>query len=104
MTTGFRNRILLTSGLWRATGLLAHADTIQPSTVHAWCVRAITSRSVFRDVELPDIAIGRNAGMAELIVNVLVEIVTDIWTLQCLARWRRKKAAAQETASDQRSD
>lgn len=42
--------------------------------------------------------------MAELIVNVLVEIVTDIWTLQCLARWRRKKAAAQETASDQRSD
>lgn len=36
--------------------------------------------------------------MAEFIINVLVEIVTDIWTLQCLARWRRKKKPALETA------
>ncbi|WP_283806324.1 hypothetical protein [Bradyrhizobium viridifuturi] len=42
--------------------------------------------------------------MAEFIVNVLVEIVTDIWTLQYLARRRRKKAAAQEATSDQRSN
>ncbi|WP_274617411.1 hypothetical protein [Bradyrhizobium oropedii] len=42
--------------------------------------------------------------MAEFIVNVLVEVVTGIWTLQCLARWRRKKRAAREMASDQRSD
>ncbi|MCC8979932.1 hypothetical protein [Bradyrhizobium acaciae] len=29
--------------------------------------------------------------MAEFIVNILVEVVTGIWTLQCLARWRRNK-------------
>ena len=42
--------------------------------------------------------------MAEFIVNVLVEVVTDIWTLLVLARWRRRKAAARATASDQRSN
>ncbi|MGY4479766.1 hypothetical protein [Bradyrhizobium sp. USDA 3364] len=42
--------------------------------------------------------------MAEFIINVLVDVVTDIWTLQCLARWRQKKKPAQEAASDQRSD
>ncbi|MDH2382012.1 hypothetical protein [Bradyrhizobium sp. CER78] len=42
--------------------------------------------------------------MAEFIINVIVDVVTDIWTLQCLARWRRKKQAAEVAASDQRSD
>lgn len=41
--------------------------------------------------------------MAEFIINILADIVTDIWTLQCLARWRKKKTP-QEAASDQRSD
>lgn len=41
--------------------------------------------------------------MAELIINVFVEVIADIWTLQCLARWRKKKAT-HETAPDQRSD
>lgn len=42
--------------------------------------------------------------MAEFIINVLAEIVTDIWTLHGLARWRRKRKTAQETAPDQRSN
>ncbi|WP_283806610.1 hypothetical protein [Bradyrhizobium sp. NAS96.2] len=42
--------------------------------------------------------------MAEFIINVIVDVVTDIWTLQCLARWRRKKQAAEVAAFDQRSN
>ncbi|MGF6434049.1 hypothetical protein ABIE91_009269 [Bradyrhizobium elkanii] len=61
-------------------------------------VRTVTSRSAFRDVERPDIAI-EGMRMAEFIINVLAEIVTDIWSLQCLARWRRKRQAARETRS-----
>lgn len=40
--------------------------------------------------------------MAEFII--IADVITDIWTLQCLARWRRRRAAPQETASEQRSD
>jgi hypothetical protein len=43
-------------------------------------VRTVTSRSAFRDVERPDIAI-EGMRIAEFIINVLAEIVTDIWTL-----------------------
>ncbi|GKQ50456.1 hypothetical protein [Bradyrhizobium sp. Ce-3] len=42
--------------------------------------------------------------MAEFIINLIADVITDIWTLQSLARWRRKRKAAQERASDQRSD
>ncbi|MGY3690489.1 hypothetical protein ACE103_24235 [Bradyrhizobium sp. ma5] len=43
--------------------------------------------------------------MAEFIINLIADVITDIWTLQCLARWRRKRPTApQETASEQRSD
>ncbi|WP_159450392.1 hypothetical protein [Bradyrhizobium mercantei] len=47
---------------------------------------------------------GRDAGMAEFIINILVDVVTDIRTLQCLARWRWKKKPAPETVFAQRSD
>ncbi|WP_256437674.1 hypothetical protein [Bradyrhizobium sp. CCBAU 53421] len=42
--------------------------------------------------------------MAEFIITIIADVVTDIWTLQCVARWRWKRKASQETASDQRSD
>ncbi|MGY3588772.1 hypothetical protein ACVIGB_002271 [Bradyrhizobium sp. USDA 4341] len=42
--------------------------------------------------------------MAEFIINLIADVITDIWTLQCLVRWRRKREAPQQTASEQRSD
>jgi hypothetical protein len=42
--------------------------------------------------------------MAEWIISVIVEVVTDIWTLQCLARWRGRKKAPETTVPGQRSD
>ncbi|WP_375789569.1 hypothetical protein ACE10Z_20945 [Bradyrhizobium sp. Pha-3] len=43
--------------------------------------------------------------MAEFIITIIADVITDIWTLQRLARWRRKRPAApQGTASEQRSD
>ncbi|MGY3535149.1 MULTISPECIES: hypothetical protein [Bradyrhizobium] len=42
--------------------------------------------------------------MAEFIITIIADVVTEISTLQCLARWRRKRQAPQQTASDQRSD
>ncbi|MGX1353166.1 hypothetical protein AB7M49_006775 [Bradyrhizobium elkanii] len=66
-------------------------------------MRTVTSRSAFRDVERPDSAI-EGMRMAEFIINVLAEIVTDIWTLHGFARWRRTRKTAQETAPDQRSN
>ncbi|WP_283808130.1 hypothetical protein [Bradyrhizobium sp. C9] len=42
--------------------------------------------------------------MAEFIVTIIADVITDIWTLQCLARWQRKRAAPQEAASEQRCD
>ncbi|WP_283842193.1 hypothetical protein [Bradyrhizobium altum] len=42
--------------------------------------------------------------MAEFIIKLIGDVITDIWTLQCLARWRRKRETPRPTASEQRSD
>ncbi|WP_342728576.1 hypothetical protein AAFG07_18955 [Bradyrhizobium sp. B097] len=42
--------------------------------------------------------------MAEFIINLIADVITDIWTLQCLVRWRRKREGPRQTASEQRSD
>ncbi|WOH78820.1 hypothetical protein RX327_23180 [Bradyrhizobium sp. BEA-2-5] len=62
-------------------------------------MRIVTSQSAFREVERPDSGI-EGMRMAEFIIKVLAEIVTDIWTLHGLPRWWRKRKAAEETASD----
>jgi hypothetical protein len=46
----------------------------------------------------------RDADMAEFIITIIADVITDIWTLQCLARWRRTRRAPQQTASEQRRD
>ncbi|WP_256459046.1 hypothetical protein [Bradyrhizobium sp. 41S5] len=42
--------------------------------------------------------------MAEFIITIIADVITDIWTLQCLARCRHKRKAPEQTASEQRSD
>lgn len=42
--------------------------------------------------------------MAEWIIRIIVELVTDYWTLQTISRLCRKKKPRPDTPAGQRSD